>query len=98
MPNINFYSGTPVMLDGQGRLVEMVYDEVNGFGVAPGGVTGQLLVKKTSDEYEIEWLGQGDEGQVLTSAGAGAAPTWETPSVSGPSSSSAVKSYFMAGW
>jgi hypothetical protein len=97
MPNINFSSGTPVMLDGQGRLVEMVYDEVSGFGVVPGGVVGQLLVKKTSDDYEIEWLGQGDEGQVLTSAGAGATPTWETPSVSGQGSS-AVKSYFMAGW
>lgn len=47
-------------------------------GVQIGGTTatGELIVNNSSDE--ADGLGdQGDSGQVLTSAGAGANPTWE---------------------
>lgn len=94
MPNINFLSGLPIMLDGQGQLVEMV-EEINGVAALPDGVIGQILVKKTNTDYDFEWLGQGEEGQVLVSAGSGVAPTWSEPTVTG---FSAVKSYFMSGW
>ena len=65
-----------------GSLVVTTAD-INGGtldGVQIGGTTatGEMFVNNASDD--ADGLGsQGDSGQVLTSAGAGANPTWETP-------------------
>jgi len=70
------------------KVTNLNADAVDGVSVSGETATGMIFVNDASDI--IDGLGaQGNSGQVLTSAGAGANPTWATPSaVSGDSDTS----------
>jgi len=60
-----------ISVDGKGATGLPGADGENGVGVVAGGTTGQVLAKKSDDDFDTEWINQGDLTNKISSLPSG---------------------------